>query len=72
MGGGDVKKGNDEPGKDVTALQLELMCEYDKVPVPANLQCSLLAKITANSQPNEDKRAPVTICAAIDRRYVVG
>ena len=72
MGGGDAKKKEDGKDSSDDVLTLELACEYKQIPVSAvNLRCSLLAKVTASAQNNEDKRAPVTICAAIDRRLVL-
>ena len=69
MGGGDGKKKDDKDSSDEDVLKLELTSEFKQIPCnAANLKCSMLAKVTACPQSNEDKRAPVTICAAIDRR----
>ncbi len=70
MGGGDGKKTNDRDSSDEEVLKLELTSEFKQIPSKvANLKCSMLAKVTACPQSNDDKRAPVTICAAIDRRF---
>ena len=69
-GGGDKKKEEEKDSSNDEVLKLELTSEFEQIPRRAtNLKCSLLAKVTAEAQSNEDKRAPVTICAAIDRRY---
>ena len=53
----------DEP----SCLVPELLCEFMKVPA-ASTEVTLMAKVRAMAQVNEERRAPVTICAAIDRR----
>lgn len=71
MGGGDGQKKVSKDPSNQDVLQLELTSEFKQVPMNAvNFKCSLLANVTACAQNNEDKRAPVTICAAIDRRYI--
>ena len=65
MGGG----GKDKDASNEEILSLELTCEFKQIPAKVtNLKCSLLSTIKAGAQSNDDKRAPVTICAAIDRR----
>lgn len=55
------------PEEKPSCLVPELLSEFMKVPVAAT-EVTLMAKIRAMAQVNEDRRAPVTICAAIDRR----
>lgn len=55
------------PEEKPSCLVPELLSEFMKVPV-APTEVTLMAKIRAMAQVNEDGRAPVTICAAIDRR----
>ena len=50
-----------------SCLVPELLSEFMKVSA-ARTEITLMAKIRALAQVNEDRRAPVTICAAIDRR----
>ena len=69
MGGGGAKKTDEKDPSNDEVLKLELTCEFKQIPSNVtNLKCSLLSTVTAEAQSNEDKRAPVTICAAIDRR----
>ncbi len=69
MGGGDKNK--DDPMATTStpdsALILETLSEYLKITTSLS-EVTVMAKITALAQPNEDRRAPITICAAIDRR----
>ena len=50
-----------------SSLVPELLSEYMKVSA-ACTEVTLMAKVRALAQIDQDKRAPVTICAAIDRR----
>ena len=50
-----------------SCLVPELLSEFMKVPA-ASTEVTLMAKVRAMAQVNEERRAPVTICAAIDRR----
>ena len=49
-----------------SSLVPELLSEYMKVSA-ARTEVTLMAKVRALAQLDQDKRAPVTICAAIDR-----
>jgi Mg-chelatase subunit ChlD len=49
-----------------SCLVPELLSEFMKVPA-ASTEVTLMAKVRAMAQVNEERRAPVTICAAIDR-----
>ena len=72
MGGGDKNKedGGAESGTPAPpSLDLVALSEYDKVPL-SRVEVTVMAKIKAVSQDNEERRAPITICAAIDRRFV--
>ena len=68
MGGGGDKKDSGPAVKD--ALLLNVLSEYDAIPGSKLVECTVMAQIKAE-QGNEERRAPVTICAAIDRRYFV-
>lgn len=68
MGGGDKKKEEEVGATPESSLVLEVLAEYMKIPV-SETEVTVMAKVTALSPPNEDRRAPITICAAIDRRY---
>ena len=50
------------------SLVVEVLSEYMKIPI-TQCEVTTMAKIRALAQPNEEKRAPITICAAIDRRW---
>ena len=50
-----------------SCLVPELLSEFMKVP-SSRTDVTLMAKVRAMVQANEERRAPVTICAAIDRR----
>ena len=65
MGGGNKQK---EGADAVGTLQAEVLCEYEQIPGGRRQDCALMVRVRAAPPPNEDKRAPVTICAAIDRR----
>ena len=65
MGGGGDRKDSGSPVKD--ALLLNVLSEYDAIPGNRLVECTVMAQIKAE-QGNEERRAPVTICAAIDRR----
>ena len=67
MGGGNDKKDSDQATND--GLHLSILSEYDTVPSNKLVECTVMAQIKAKEQENEERRAPVTICAAIDRRY---
>ncbi len=69
MGGGDKNK-EDPMATPDSSLILETLSEYLKIPVSSS-EVTVMAKVTALAQPNEDRRAPVTICAAIDRRWAI-
>lgn len=68
MGGGDKKEG--AKPLDVPSLSLTVLCQYDEIPLErrTQLHCSCLVKIKAVAEMNEDRRAPVTLIATIDRR----
>lgn len=66
MGGGD-KSNDGSTATPESSLLLEVCAEYMKIPV-TETEVTTMAKVTALSPSNEDRRAPVTICAAIDRR----
>jgi hypothetical protein len=50
-----------------SCLVPELLCEYLKIP-KSPTEVTLMLKVRAVAQATEDRRAPVTICAVIDRR----
>ena len=69
MGGGDKSKaeGEDVQSKNPpSTLVLEGLSEFMKIPV-RRTEVTIMAKLRAGSQPDEERRAPITICAAIDR-----
>lgn len=71
MGGGDKPKdgGAEKDGdssSDSPALVLEAVGEYMKLPATRK-EMTVMAKLRARLQPDEDRRAPISICAAIDR-----
>lgn len=70
MGGGDKSKlaeGEDVGSKNPpSTLVLEALSEYMKIPV-SKTEVTVMAKVRARSQSDEERRAPITICAAIDR-----
>jgi hypothetical protein len=71
MGGGKEKSEDGAtPRFNPASLSLSVTCQYSDVPLVRGRQlpCSLLAKIKAVSEMNEDRRAPVTVIATIDRR----
>ena len=55
------------PREKPSCLVPELLCEFMKVPATGT-DVTLMAKIRAMAEVSEERRAPVTICAAIDRR----
>ncbi len=69
MGGGDKNKDDPMDTSSIpdSALILETLSEYLKITTGLS-EVTVMAKVTALAQPNEDRRAPITICAAIDRR----
>ena len=60
------KKLNDSTSVRET-LHLEVFTEFDKVP-PWPSAMTVMASLEALTDDNEEKRAPVTLCAVIDRR----
>lgn len=70
MGGGDKPKEeagkNGDPSAACPALVMEAVSEYMKVPATLT-EMTVMAKLRARLQPDEERRAPITICAAIDR-----
>lgn len=73
MGGGDKKKedeGATPSGGSTNTLSLNVVAQYDEIPLERRreIPVSLLVRIKAITQSNEDRRAPVTLIATIDRR----
>ena len=68
MGGGDKAKTTREASQQ-EALHLEVFTDYERI-TPAQTDVMVLATVTAAPLANEERRAPITICAAIDRRWV--
>ena len=66
MEGGEKPKEEEESLP--PSLVVEVLSEYMKIPI-TQCEVTTMAKIRALAQPNEEKRAPITICAAIDRRW---
>ena len=69
MGGGEKPKegaGKDGDPSTCPALVMEAVAEYMKVPA-TRTEMTVMAKLRARLQPDEDRRAPISICAAIDR-----
>ena len=66
MEGGEKSKEEEESLP--PSLVVEVLSEYMKIPI-TQCEVTTMAKIRALAQPNEEKRAPITICAAIDRRW---
>ena len=56
-----------EPPEQPSCLVPELLCEYLKIP-KSPTEVTLMLKVRAVAQATEDRRAPITICAVIDRR----
>ena len=56
-----------EPPEQPSCLVPELVCEYLKIP-KSSTEVTLMLKVKAVEQATEERRAPVTICAVIDRR----
>lgn len=71
MGGGDQKKSGATASASNDALSLQVLCQYDQIPSHYQMDCTLLVKIKATSELNEDRRAPVTLVATIDRRSIM-
>ena len=71
MGGGDQNKSGATAAASNDALSLQVLCQYDQIPSQYQMDCTLLVKIKATSELNEDRRAPVTLVATIDRRYIM-
>ena len=69
MGGGDKTKTTREVSQQ-EALHLEVFTDYERI-TPAQTDVMVLATVTAAPLANEERRAPITICAAIDRRLGV-
>lgn len=71
MGGGDGKTSSDEEGSEVVpSLVLEVVGEYMKTPTkPTELtvMARLKAQPSAGGEEGGGSRAPITLCAAIDR-----
>lgn len=70
MGGGDKPKDGSSGASDSSTLQVEVICEYEQIPADKKQECCLMVRVKAAPPMNEDRRAPITICAAIDRRLV--
>ena len=68
MGGGKPNEKDDGAASATDTLQAEILCEYEQIPGGIKQDCALMIRVKAAEPPNEDRRAPVTICAAIDRR----
>ena len=69
MGGGGKPKEGEDGASARGTLQAEILCEYEQIPGGTKQECALMIRVKAAEPLNEDRRAPVTICAAIDRRY---
>ena len=67
MGGGDKTKTTRETSQQ-EALHLEVFTDFERI-TPAQTDVMVLASVTAAPLANEERRAPITICAAIDRRW---
>jgi Mg-chelatase subunit ChlD len=65
-GGQPVLPPDPAPQEKPSCLVPELLCEYLKIPATST-EVTLMARIRAVAQASEERRAPVTICAAIDR-----
>lgn len=66
MGGGNKPKEGAAADAATGTLQTEVLCEYERIPPGTKQDCALMVRVKAAPPLNE--RAPVTICAAIDRR----
>lgn len=51
-----------------SCLEVQLLCEYDTIS-GQRTEVTLMAKVKAQCLESEERRAPITICAAIDRRF---
>uniref|UniRef100_A0A1X7TRL4 VWFA domain-containing protein n=1 Tax=Amphimedon queenslandica TaxID=400682 RepID=A0A1X7TRL4_AMPQE len=71
MGGGDGKKesGATGGGSERDSLSLSLISQYNEIPLERGreIDLSFLVRIKAVAEMNEDRRAPVTLIATIDR-----
>lgn len=65
MGGG-TKGAEGDPTSSPPSLDLQALCEYMKLP-RTRAEVTVMAKVKAVTQEDENRRAPITICAAIDR-----
>lgn len=73
MGGGDGKKESGATGgggSEGDSLSLSLISQYNEIPLERGreIDLSFLVRIKAVAEMNEDRRAPVTLIATIDRR----
>ena len=59
MGGGDESRVR------TGSLSVEILCQHENIPAAKK---KLMIRIEAIAESNEDRRAPVTICAVIDKR----
>lgn len=50
-------------------LHLEVFTEFDKLP-PWPFSLTVMASLEALCEDNDERRAPITLCAVIDRRLV--
>ena len=67
MGGGDKSK---EGATSVRTggLWMEILCEHERIPAGKRIDSAFMIRIRAIAESNQDRRAPVTICAVIDKR----
>ena len=68
MGGG-AKGAEGKATSPPPSLEVQALSEYMKLPGTRS-EVTVMAKVKAVSQEDESRRAPITICAAIDRRWV--
>ncbi len=66
MGGGDKLTSEDPDSSGKPSLTLEVKCDAMKAPASPT-EVTVMARLTASAQKEGDRRAPVTLCAAIDR-----
>ena len=67
MGGGDKSKEGATPVH-AGALWMEILCEHERIPAGKRTDSAFMIRIRAVAESNQDRRAPVTICAVIDKR----
>ena len=67
MGGGEKGKEGATPVH-TGALWTEILCEHERIPAGKRTESAFMVRIRAVAESNQDRRAPVTICAVIDRR----